>query len=199
MEGIINSIDKSNVEEIYLVNNAAVIYPVSFIDSSKVKDITSNITVNLIAPIILTSLFIQLTSEFNAERRIVNISSASAKNLHPGMSLYSAAKAGLDVFTQCVGLEQNTNAAPVKLVSIWPGMIDNSLQEEARNQNKTSFPSAEIFNMVKSNGLLTTPEETAAQIIEYLFKENIEHGEIVDIYDYSKVVTTRESKNPPKD
>jgi benzil reductase ((S)-benzoin forming) len=76
----------------------------------------------------------------------------------------------------------------VKVVSIWPGMIDTSLQEEARNQNKTSFPSAEIFNMVKSKGLLTTPEETAAQIIEYLFKENIEHGEIVDIYDYSKVL-----------
>jgi benzil reductase ((S)-benzoin forming) len=188
MESIINTIDKSNIDGIYLINNAAVISPLTFIDSSKVKDITSNLTVNLLAPIILTSLFIRLTSEINAERRIVNISSASVKNLHPGMSLYSAAKAGLDVFTQCVGLEQNTNATPVKVVSIWPGMIDTGLQEEARNQNKTSFPSAEMFNMIKRKGMLTTPEETAARIIEYLFKDSFEHGAIVDIYDYSKVL-----------
>jgi benzil reductase ((S)-benzoin forming) len=126
MKNIISSIDMSNVEGIYLVNNAAVISPVVFIDSGKVKDITNNINVNLLAPIVLTSLFIRLTSEFNAERRILNISSRSVKNLHPGMSLYSAAKAGLDVFTQCVGLEQNLNASPVKVVSIWPGMIDDA-------------------------------------------------------------------------
>jgi benzil reductase ((S)-benzoin forming) len=45
-------------------------------------------------------------------------------------------------------------------------MIDTNLQEEARNQDKASFQSAEIFNMIKSKGQLTTPEATAAQIIE---------------------------------
>ncbi|MFE4712739.1 (S)-benzoin forming benzil reductase [Paenibacillus sp. NPDC056722] len=187
MTTIISSIDTSSVKGIFLVNNAAVIAPVAFVDSCDVKDITTNITVNLLAPITLTSCFIRLTDEIDVNKRILNISSSSAKHLHPGMSLYSATKAGLDVFTQCVGLEQNTSAAPVKIVSIWPGMIDTTLQEEARSQSKASFPSAEIFSMVKERGMLTTPEETAAQIIDYLFKEDIENGEIIDIYDYSKI------------
>ncbi|MFF2019533.1 (S)-benzoin forming benzil reductase [Paenibacillus sp. NPDC058177] len=187
MTTIISSIDTSSVKGIYLVNNAAVIAPVAFVDSCDVKDITTNITVNLLAPITLTSCFIRLTNEIDVNKRILNISSSSAKHLHPGMSLYSATKAGLDVFTQCVGLEQNTSVAPVKIVSIWPGMIDTTLQEEARSQSKASFPLAEIFSMVKERGMLTTPEETATQIIDYLFKEDIENGEIIDIYDYSKI------------
>ncbi|MCQ6563284.1 SDR family NAD(P)-dependent oxidoreductase [Paenibacillus mendelii] len=88
MGSITQSIDSSNVEGIYLINNAAIISPVTFLSSASIQDITTNMNVNLLAPIILTSLFIRLTSDCNVERRILNISSASAKNLHPGMSLY---------------------------------------------------------------------------------------------------------------
>jgi len=187
MEEIFNSIDRSNVDGIYLVNNAAVIAPVGFIGSVQVKEISMNITVNLLAPIILTSLFIRLTSEMNTDKRIINISSGSAQNLLPGMSVYSASKAGLDVFTQCVGLEQNTNASPVKIASIWPGMIDTSLQTEARMQDKVTFPAAELFEEAKNKGMLTTAEDTARQVVEYLLNDEFEHGAIADLYDYSKV------------
>jgi len=182
MEGIINSIDLSHAEGVYLVNNASMIAPVAFIDTAKVSDIITNMNVNLLAPIILTSLFIKHTNHLH-ERRIVNISSGSVQNHHPGMSLYSAAKAGLDVFSQVVGLEQNHSTAPVGIVSIWPGMIDTELQKEARSQDKSTFPSAELFEMAKDQGMLTAPEETAQQIIAFLFKADFEHGAVVDIYD----------------
>ncbi len=187
IDRIFNSIDLSNAAAIYLINNASMIAPVAFIDTASVKDITGNISVNLLAPIILTSLLIKHTNNHLIEKRILNISSASVKNHHPGMSLYSAAKAGLDVFSKCVGLEQNHSQSPVGIVSIWPGMIDTTLQREARNQDKAKFPSAELFGMVKDAGMLSTPEKTAKQIIEFLFKKDFEHGAVVDIYDYSKV------------
>lgn len=75
----------------------------------------------------------------------------------------------------------------VGIVSILPGMIDTNLQREARNQDKATFPSAELFGMVKDAGMLSSPEETAQQIIEFLLKKDFEHGAVVDIYDYSKV------------
>ncbi|WP_339290849.1 (S)-benzoin forming benzil reductase [Paenibacillus sp. FSL E2-0201] len=187
MGSIFNSINVSKAEGIYLINNASMIAPVSFIDTARVDEITGNINVNLLAPIILTSMFIKHTNGHLIDKRILNISSSSAKNHHPGMSLYSAAKAGLDVFSQCVGLEQNHSKTPVGIVSIWPGMIDTNLQREARSQDKSTFPSAEIFEVVKETGMLTTAQETAQQIIEFLFKPNFEHGAIVDIYDYSKL------------
>ncbi|NIK21758.1 (S)-benzoin forming benzil reductase [Paenibacillus lupini] len=186
MERIFSQIDQSQVEGLYLINNASMIAPVAPIDAADSSEITRNIQVNLIAPILLTSLFIKYTRELAAEKRVLNISSASAKNLHPGMSLYSAAKAGLDVFTQSVALEQNNSNAPVKIVSIWPGMIDTSLQSEARSMDRAMLPTVELFKQVMESGMLTTPEETAKQIIAFLFKEDIEHGEVVDIYDYSK-------------
>lgn len=187
MESIFNSIDFSEAEGIYLINNASIIAPVSFIDTAMISDITYNINVNLIAPILLTSLFIKNSNKHLIEKRILNISSASVKNHHAGMSLYSAAKAGLDVFSQCVGLEQNHSNAPVGVISIWPGMIDTNLQREARSQDKSVFPSANLFQTVKAAGMLSTPEITAKQIIEFLFKSDFEHGAVVDIYDYSKV------------
>src|SRR5690606_36380732 len=119
-------IDLTSAEGIYLSNNASMITPVAFIDTAKVSEITVNIKVNLLAPIILTSLFIKHTKNCLIDKRILHISSASVKNHHPGMSLYSASKAGLDVFSQCVGLEQNHSNAPVGIVSIWPGMIDTN-------------------------------------------------------------------------
>lgn len=187
MERIFSQIDLPQAEGVYLINNASMIMPVAPIDAADSSEITRNIQVNLIAPILLTSLFIKHTKELSVEKRVLNISSASAKNHHPGMSLYSAAKAGLDVFTQCVALEQNNTQTPVKVVSIWPGMIDTGLQREARSMDRTMLPTVELFKQVMDSGMLTTPEETAKQIITFLFKEDIEHGEIVDIYDYSKL------------
>ncbi|GAA3413464.1 SDR family NAD(P)-dependent oxidoreductase [Paenibacillus hodogayensis] len=187
MDRIFSSIGTSNVEGVYLINNASMIAPVAFIDTVAINDITGNLTVNLLAPIIMTSLFIKHTNKLATEKRIINISSSSAKHHHPGMSLYSAAKAGLDVFSQCVGLEQSSSSAPVKIVSIWPGMVDTALQREARSKDATVFPSAELFGMLKDGGVLSTPEETAVQIIDFLFKEDLEHGSIVDIFDYSRL------------
>ncbi|GKU78890.1 (S)-benzoin forming benzil reductase [Paenibacillus sp. L3-i20] len=188
MNRIFNSIDLPRTEGIYLINNASMIAPVAFIDKVNVNDLTGNLKVNLLAPIILTSLFIQHTKYVESNKRILNISSSSAKHHHPGMSLYSAAKAGLDVFSQCVGLEQNHSNTPVGIVSIWPGMIDTNLQHEARSQDQSTFPSAELFGMAKDTGMLTTPEETAHLIIDFLFKIEFEHGSVVDIFDYSKLV-----------
>lgn len=187
MNRIFSEIDLSKSTGVYLINNASMIAPVAFIDSAAVNEITGNIHVNLLAPILLTSTFMKHTKTFLGKKRILNISSSSAKHHHPGMSLYSASKAGLDVFTQCVGLEQSHTQTPVGIISIWPGMIDTNLQKEARTQDQAAFPSAQLFGKAKDAGMLTTPEETAQQIIAFLFTEHFEHGAIVDIYDYSKL------------
>ena len=87
------------------------------------------------------------------------------------MSVYSAAKAGLDVFSQCVGKEQGEDAFAVRVMSVWPGMIDTSLQEEARSANKDVFAASELFNRVKDKGMLASPatiaEKSDGFITEY--------------------------------
>ncbi|MBB3150520.1 hypothetical protein FHS16_000552 [Paenibacillus endophyticus] len=56
--------------------------------------------------------------------------------------------------------------------------------EEVNSYEKSAtFPTSAIFKMVKDGGMLTPPEETAKKIIEFLFKEDFEHGTVIDIHD----------------
>ncbi|WP_419182247.1 SDR family NAD(P)-dependent oxidoreductase [Paenibacillus radicis (ex Xue et al. 2023)] len=98
IEKAFSKVDEQNAEGIYLINNAAVISPLGRIEQGSVKDFKNNLHVNLLAPILLTSSFIRNSQHIRGEKRVLNVSSMSAKNHLPGMSVYSASKAGLDVF-----------------------------------------------------------------------------------------------------
>lgn len=128
----------------------------------------------------LTSSFIRLTQHVPLEKRILNISSASAKQLLPGMSAYSAAKAGLDTFSTCVGLEQGTGSTAVKIVSVYPGMIDTGLQEQARNTSTEALATPDIFKMVKDRGMLASPHTTADKLISLLLGSTFHQGTVIE-------------------
>jgi benzil reductase ((S)-benzoin forming) len=180
MKNIFDKIDPAKAESIYLVNNAAVVAPLAPIENSPVEQIIDNIHINLLAPIVLTSLFIHHSSHLPIDKRILNISSASAKHLVPGMSCYSTAKAGLDVFSSSVALEQGSKDNAVKVVSVWPGMIDTHLQEEARNADQETFASSVLFNQVKDKGMLTTPQFAAEQIKKLLLGDRFTQGALIE-------------------
>ncbi|UKS28714.1 (S)-benzoin forming benzil reductase [Paenibacillus sp. HWE-109] len=181
MEQAFSRIDRTNAEGIYLINNAAVVTPLSRIEQGNTEQFKQNLTVNLLAPIVMTSTFIRLSEPYHAEKRVLNISSSSAKNLLPGMSVYSASKAGLDVFSKGVGAEQGEGADAVKVVSVWPGMIDTALQTEARNMDKETFASADIFQMVKDRGMLASPADVATKLIKLLLGDHFIQGTVVEI------------------
>ncbi|NOU92044.1 (S)-benzoin forming benzil reductase [Paenibacillus sp. LMG 31456] len=180
MQSIFSKVDSSKAEGIYLINNAAVISPLSSIEQASGEELARNLNVNLLAPMLLTSLFIRFTKQLAVEKRVLNVSSMSVKNHLSGMSAYSTSKAGLDVFSQCVGLEQGEGISSVKVVSVWPGMIDTLLQEEARNANQSTFASARIFAKVKERGMLESPEATAEKLVEFLLGESFVQGSVVE-------------------
>ncbi|BFT74830.1 (S)-benzoin forming benzil reductase [Paenibacillus sp. P36] len=180
MEQVFQKIDLTDADGVYLINNAAIISPFSRIEQANSQDLMDNLHINLLAPIVLTSSFIRLTQHLPLEKRILNISSASAKQLLPGMSAYSAAKAGLDAFSSCVGLEQGADSAAVKIVSVYPGMVDTSLQEQARNTSNEALATPDIFKMVKDRGMLISPNTTADKLIGLLLGHSFHQGTVVE-------------------
>ncbi|MCM3550907.1 short chain dehydrogenase [Niallia circulans] len=83
-EDIFRQIDLySNDEAIYLINNAAMLTPVSPIERIKTERIIENIHLNLLAPMIITANYLKRTKDMNVDKRILNISSASAKYYYP--------------------------------------------------------------------------------------------------------------------
>lgn len=183
MSRIFNVINESEVHSIHLINNAGVLGPIEPVGLSSSNEIIKNVNVNLIAPMLLTNLFISHTNKYNVDKRIINISSGAGKHPYFGWSSYCSTKAGLDLFTQCTGLEQSNNTeSPVTICSIHPGVIDTEMQVEIRNTDKNNFVDLEQFIAFKEEGILQTPDSVADVVIKLLEedKEFIQ-GKVLDI------------------
>ncbi|CAM4330370.1 SDR family NAD(P)-dependent oxidoreductase [Paenibacillus tarimensis] len=148
--------------DILLVNNAAAVKPLNVIELCEPEEITASIHLNIMAPVKLAARFIGLTHGWNGRRKIINISSGSAKYPAPGMSVYCCSKSALNMFSQCVAAEQEGEEDPVQIMVVDPGMMDTSLQEEARRSNTPVTP---YFIQAKEQGALADPGTAADKLL----------------------------------
>jgi len=163
MSKIVNKISDSNIESIYLINNAAVVKPVEVVSQSEHNEIIDHMNINLIAPMLLTSSFIKYTDAYKVDKRVMNISSGLSFNLKPMLSCYSTSKAGLETFIKSIGVEQNA----VKIMGVRPGATDTKMYEE-------SVKTDERANSIK----LANPNYAADRILTFLM-DRFEHGKVV--------------------
>ncbi|WP_088102068.1 (S)-benzoin forming benzil reductase [Halalkalibacter urbisdiaboli] len=168
------------IESIYFINNAGILAPVAPIEATQTKDIVKNVHTNLLAPIVCTSAFIRRTNDLRLDKRIMNISSGTAKHLLPSMSCYGTSKAGLDAFTKSVALEQATNVFPIKVVSVYPGMIDTEMQAEIRDTKKVDFPYVDLFKELSSEGKLQSADFTAERLLDLLMSDTFGKEVVVE-------------------
>lgn len=117
------------------------------------------------------------------DKRILNISSASAKYILPSQSAYSTAKAGLDSFTKCIDIEQKLAKYPAKAAAVYPGMIDTSLQSDIRSVPAELFPYVNEFIQLSAEGKLQSPEYTASRLIEILVHDDFGKTVIIETID----------------
>jgi len=157
----------SEATEIFLVNNAAVVEPLLPIDHCQADEIISSLQVSLIAPIICTAAFLRNTNHLNMRRKVVNISSGSGIHPLPDMSIYSTAKAGINMFTRCVGSEQSNGDRPVEVIAVDPGMVETRMQQVAR-ESKDDFAMAGYFDNAYRTGQLQAPDAVAQQLVRII-------------------------------
>ncbi|MFC5712606.1 (S)-benzoin forming benzil reductase [Thalassorhabdus alkalitolerans] len=182
MEAVFQVISPEESNEIILINNAGMIDPVSPAEDTKPADIAKNIQVNLTAPMILTSQFIKHSKEFEANKKVVNISSGAGKQPIYGWTAYCSAKAGLDLYTQTAALEQEEQGNnPVQIYSFAPGIVDTSMQEAIRSRTKEEFKEVEQFRAYKEKGQLLPPEKAAEALENLLNDPSLKNGSLLDI------------------
>jgi len=163
-----------------LVNNASATDPVGTIENCAPRDIQSHLQVGLVAPLVLTSLFFRVFANFSGRRKVAFISSGAAVTPIPGESVYCAAKAGLNMFARCVGLEQQGRAPAFELVAIGPGMVDTAMQESVRGRTREEFPMGDFFRKAHADGRLQPPRAVAEQIVRIL-ETRTEPGKYVTV------------------
>lgn len=181
------SLEQENYASITLINNAGIIEPINSIDNCEANDFFENITINLLAPMILSAEFAKHLRHYSGAKRILNISSGAAKKPIEGWSSYCTSKAGLNMFTQCLGKEQSSVEEGIQVISMAPGVIDTPMQETIRGASKEAFPNLDRFLDLKANNALTSPDDVAKRIIQFMKDEFDQHpnGSLLDIRELS--------------
>jgi 3-oxoacyl-[acyl-carrier protein] reductase len=115
-----------------LVNNAAVLHQ-ELLLTTPVKQIDKVITSDLIAPITLAQICARTMSR-QRSGVIVNISSINAIRGYRGVSVYAAAKAGLDGFSR--SLARELGPLNIRVNSVLPGFFDTDLTTHVTSVNR---------------------------------------------------------------
>lgn len=181
---IFSHLDKDNTTHLTLINNAGDLGTINTLENLPSSDISYTIHVNLIAPLVLNSLFIKLTKGWNCKKQIFNISSGAAINPYESWSLYCSSKAGVDMMTKVVSKEQKDIPNGVSIVSIYPGIVDTDMQKKARNAPKENFKSVQRFIDFYEHGDLFTPKDVAWKIYHLDISGELKNGRILDIRNF---------------
>ena len=173
-------VDDRGFEFVCLINNASAVEPIGPIEKCPATEIESHLKIGLLAPILLTSLFIQRFSNAKIRKKIAFISSGAAFTPLPDESIYCASKAGMHMFGKCVGSEQKNKDDGFEVISIGPGMVDTSMQLAARSKTSDEFALADFFKQAFEDGRLQEPSKVAEKIYSMLGNE-YEQGKYVSV------------------
>lgn len=174
-------IKAGSIEKVALINNAGVLEPMAPVRLAGHAAMKTHLEVNLLAPAVLTSAFLQMSASLEVPRVILNISSGAAFIPYEGWSMYCSSKAGLDMFTRVAGMEQADEPFPAKIISLAPGIIETALQEKIRAADPGHFKQKQRFVTLFEEGRLTPPESLAEIIVKSIFNPGIPQGAVLKI------------------
>lgn len=197
-ETFINQVfDKIKFKEndrIALINNAGILEPVAPLKSTDFEVTEKHLALNLLAPIILSSVFIAKTEQVPIQKVILNMSSGAAFYPYSGWSVYCSSKAGLEMVTKVAGLEQTSEKYPLTIFALAPGIIETGMQEAIRETDLALFPERDKFISLHEEGKLAKPNDVAEIILSTLFNNSIVTGSVVTI-DQLKEIRTYKGVN----
>lgn len=178
---IFSHLEDENTATITLINNAGYLGTVNTLENIESSNIDYTISVNLIAPLILTSEFLKHTKNWSCKKQIFNISSGAAVSPYESWAMYCSSKAGIDMMTKVVAKEQDDILNGAAIVSIYPGVVDTDMQAIVRNSPKENFKSVQKFKDLHENNQLYSPSFVAKRIFELDKKGKLTNGKILDI------------------
>ena len=166
-----------------LINNAGVIPPIVPLSRSRPHDLAIALRVGLEAPLQLSATFLRCTEGWNAQRRVLNISSGLGRRAMASQAAYCAAKAGMDHFTRCLAMDEAQKPRGARVCSLAPGVIDTDMQVQLRGADAAGFPERNNFAALKDKGLLASPADAAARVLAYLAREDFGVNPVADVRD----------------
>ena len=173
----LNNQQSINFSRAVLINNAGVIPPIAPLSHTDGAAISQALRVGLEAPMLMTAAFLDATEGWTVPRQVLNISSGLGRRAIASQATYCAAKAGMDLFSVSVAMDEAAKPHGAKICSLAPGVIDTDMQLQLRSANAATFPDVNRFADLKANGNLTSPEDAGHRVLAWL--ERADFGETV--------------------
>ncbi len=168
---------------VQLINNAGVIAPLRPVRSSQPADLAQALAVGLSAPMQLCAAFLAATTTWAAQKKILNISSGLGRHAMASSAAYCAAKAGMDHFTRCLALEEAQRSNGARVCALAPGVIDTDMQTQLRTADTSEFPDQARFAGLYSQKQLSSPEDAARRVLDYLDRSDFGMRDVADVRD----------------
>lgn len=164
-----------------LINNAGVIPPIAPLADTAWADIGHALRVGLEAPMLLASAFLRGTAGWQVPKKVLNISSGLGRRGMASQATYCAAKAGLDNFSAALALEEAAKPWGARVCSLAPGVIDTAMQAQLRSADAAAFPDVQRFAQLHAQGLLTSADDAAAQVLAWLARPDFGDCVVADV------------------
>lgn len=152
---------------IVLVNNAGAL-TVKPIGHERHDSIINDYLVNLVSLTVLANAFIATYAGTGVEKVLLNISSGAGARPTDGWAVYCAGKAGVDMLSRCIELEQQRAPHPVRVLSVAPGVVDTDMQGVIRATDAADFSRVEEFVGFKESGALADPTVVAEKLVRVI-------------------------------
>ena len=175
--------DAAALGSVTLINNAGLLPRIASLGEIPSRDLAEALRVDLEAPMLLTGAFLRATAGWQAQRKVLNISSGLGRRAMASQAAYCAAKAGMDHFSRCVALEEAAQPNGAKICALAPGVIDTDMQVQLRGADSSHFPDVGNFIGLKEKGALASPQEAAAKVLAYLARADFGANPVADIRD----------------
>ncbi|WP_143032092.1 (S)-benzoin forming benzil reductase [Tenacibaculum sp. MAR_2009_124] len=178
---LLDQLKEHSTSSITLINNAGRLGTISNIENIDPIDISESVNLNITGPMVLSNMFINYTKNLSCKKQIINISSGAATKPYEGWSVYCASKAALDMFTKTVAAEQEMLANGIKCISLYPGVVDTSMQAQIRGTKEENFKNLQRFVDLKENNDLYSADYVAETIYNIDIQNKLENGAVFDI------------------
>ncbi len=178
---IFSYVDMNASHDLILINNAGTGDPVKPLAKCEADEISNQIQLNLVAPLVLSAEFLRNAKYYKGRKFIINITSGAAVNPYYGWSLYCSSKAGLDMMTRVVALEQVDVLNPAVVFSVAPGVLNTPMQSKLRTVDPADFPLKSKFLKLHEDNMLTPPSEAAEKILQLTDQGAVTSGSIIDL------------------
>jgi benzil reductase ((S)-benzoin forming) len=158
--------DYSHFENIVLINNAGILGEITTLEKVSIDALDAVISVNYMAVMILSTLFIKAYQDAKIQKTIITISSGAATSAYPSWANYCASKAAIEMLMKCIVEEQKNKENPISAFAIAPGVVDTNMQLQIRSTDIQDFEFKPKFIDLYEEGKLYKPEDVAERIIE---------------------------------